>query len=216
MVKTEFHCHTCYSKDSLVRIQDLLATCQAKGLQRVVVTDHNAIQGALEAKALDPDRFIVGEEIMTQQGELIGIFLNELVPAGLPALKTIQILREQGAFISVSHPFDTFREGHWGQADLLEIVDIIDAIEVFNSRCLSPRFNQRAKAFSQHYQLLGTVGSDAHTLREVGAATLTLPEFADPASLKQALNEAQAQLHLSPPWVHFCSRYAAWRKRQAR
>ena len=139
IVKAEFHCHTSYSKDSLVSIQDLLITCQSKGLQRVVITDHNNIQGAVEANALDPHRFIVGEEIMTKQGELLGFFLKEQVPAGLSPMETIEILRSQGAFISVSHPFDAFRSGHWAPENLMNIVPYIDAIEVFNSRCLFPQ-----------------------------------------------------------------------------
>ena len=213
MVNAEFHCHTCHSKDSLARIQDLLTTCQNKGLQRVVVTDHNSIQGALEAHALDPHRFIVGEEIMTLQGELLGIFVRETIPAGLSAIKTIEILREQGAFISVSHPFDAFRDGHWEPADLLNIISSVDAIEVFNSRCLLPQFNTRAKVFAQQHNLPGTVGSDAHSLSELGTATLTLPNFNDAASLTKALSSAKFQLRLSGPWVHLFSRFAAWRKK---
>jgi predicted metal-dependent phosphoesterase TrpH len=213
LIKAEFHCHTCYSKDSLVRIKDLLATSLKKGLQRVVVTDHNTIQGALEAYALDPQRFIVGEEIMTQQGELLGIFVNEPIPAGLTSLETIQILRSQGAFTSVSHPFDGLREGHWELEDLLNIIPSIDAIEVFNSRCLLPQYNNNAKKFANEYNLLGTVGSDSHSTSELGTATLTLPDFDDPASLKNALAIAQPHLRFSGPWVHFYSRYAAWRKK---
>jgi len=212
MVNAEFHCHTCHSKDSQVSIQALLTTCQNKGLQRVVVADHNSIQGALEAYELEPHRFIVGEEIMTLQGELLGIFVKETIPAGLPAIKTIEILREQGAFISVSHPFDAFREGHWEPAYLLSIVSSVDAIEVFNSRCLLPQFNTRAKVFAQQHNLPGTVGSDAHSLSELGTATLTLPDFNDTESLTKALSLAKFQLRLSAPWVHLYSRFAAWRK----
>jgi len=213
IVKTEFHCHTCYGKDSLVKIQDLVIACENKGIQKLVVTDHNTISGALEAQKIDPHRFIVGEEIMTQHGELLGIFIKREIPAGLSALKTIEILRSQGAFISVSHPFDAFRKGHWEANDLLNIASYIDAIEVFNARCLLPQFNTRARVFSQHNQLLGTVGSDAHSVGEVGQATLTLPDFDDGASLKQALTQALPHVHLSGPWVHFYSSFAAWRKR---
>ena len=212
MINAEFHCHTCHSKDSQVQIQGLLTTCQHKSLQRVVVTDHNSIQGALEAYAIEPHRFILGEEIMTLQGELLGIFVKETIPAGLPAIKTIEILREQGAFISVSHPFDAFREGHWEPADLLSIVSSVDAIEVFNSRCLLPQFNTRAKIFAQQQNILATVGSDAHSLSELGTATLTLPDFNDAASLTKALSSAKFQLRLSAPWVHLYSRFAAWWK----
>jgi predicted metal-dependent phosphoesterase TrpH len=131
MVKTEFHCHTWYSKDSLVRIQDLPPICAKKGLQKLVVTDHNTIVGALQAHELDPRSFVIGEEIMTSHGELLGIFVKEHIPAGLSGMETIEMLRSQGAFISVSHPFDAFREGHWELADLLRITPFIDAIEVF-------------------------------------------------------------------------------------
>jgi predicted metal-dependent phosphoesterase TrpH len=215
MIKAEFHCHTCYSKDSLVKIQDLLTTSERKGLDRVVVTDHNTIQGALEAHVLDPVRFIVGEEIMTLEGELIGIFMKELVSPRLPAMRTIEVLREQGAFISVSHPFDALREGGWELNDLLKITPYIDAIEVFNSRCMSPKFNTQAEDFAKQHKLLGTVGSDSHTTGELGSATLILPEFDDPAGLKEALKSALPNTRLSMPWVHFYSRYAAWRKKSS-
>ncbi len=213
LVNAEFHCHTCYSKDSLVKIQDLLTTCEKKGIQKLVITDHNTISGAQQAHQLDPHRFIIGEEIMTQQGELLGIFIKEQIPAGLSAMKTIDILRSQGAFISVSHPFDVFREGHWEMHDLLIIISHIDAIEVYNSRCILPQFNARARSFALRNNLLGTVGSDAHSIGEVGNATLTLPDFDDTATLKHALAQALPHLHLTGPWVHFNSRYAAWRKR---
>jgi predicted metal-dependent phosphoesterase TrpH len=152
---------------------------------------------------------------MTLQGKLIGIFVKENIPPGLPASKTIEIIRAQGAFISVAHPFDTYRKGHWDHNDLLDIVGYIDAIEVFNSRCLSPQFNQQAQDFAMQHKLLGTVGSDSHSLLEVGAASFIMPDFNDSSSLKQSLQTAQAQVKLSSPWVHFFSRYAAFRKRVA-
>ncbi|HEX9090809.1 MAG TPA: PHP domain-containing protein [Anaerolineales bacterium] len=213
MITVEFHCHTWYSHDSLVRLPQLLATCRKKGLQHLAITDHNTIQGALEAVALDPHTFIAGEEILTLQGELLAYFVKELVPAGLPASETINLLRQQGVFISVAHPFDTLRKGHWTLDDLLEITPYVDAIEVFNSRCIAAQANQQAAEFAQEHHLLATVGSDAHSLGEVAAASLFLPEFHDALSLKQALAQAQKHVRLSSPWVHFYSRYAAWRKK---
>jgi predicted metal-dependent phosphoesterase TrpH len=201
--------------DSLVSIQALISTCQKKGINRLVITDHNTIQGAVLTHELDPERFIIGEEIMTRQGELLGIFVKEQVPAGLSASDAIDLLRSQGAFISVSHPFDALRQGHWEKDDLLNIVSSIDAIEVFNSRCLNPQFNSLARDFSQQYQLLGTVGSDAHSIGEVGIATLSLPDFYDAATLRYALTQAQPHVRLSSPFVHFHSRYAKWRKQSA-
>jgi predicted metal-dependent phosphoesterase TrpH len=215
MIRVDFHCHTRYSKDSLVSIPDLLTACDHKHIDKLVITDHNTIAGALEAIRLAPQRFVVGEEIMTLQGELLAFFLQEQVPPCLPAQQTIDLLHAQGAFISVSHPFDKLRQGHWHQQDLIDILPGIHAIEMFNSRCLSPQYNLRAIIFAQQHHLLGTVGSDAHTLGEVGAATLTLPEFHDTASLRSALSLAEPHTRMSPFWVHFSSRYASWRKRSS-
>jgi predicted metal-dependent phosphoesterase TrpH len=212
-LRVEFHCHTLYSKDSLTRIRDLLDTCQRKRIDRIVVTDHNEIQGALRAQELDPERVIVGEEIMTQKGEILAAYVTERIPRGLPPLEVIARLRDQKAFISVSHPFDRQRSGAWNLPDLLEISPYVDAIEVYNSRCLSELPNQQAQAFAREHQLLGTVGSDAHTLKEIGQATMLLSGFDDPISLKAALAQSEVQTHLSGFWVHFYSSYARLSKR---
>jgi predicted metal-dependent phosphoesterase TrpH len=213
MIRVEFHCHTRYSGDSLITIPDLLHVCDRKQIDKLIITDHNTIAGALEAVKFAPGRFIIGEEILTLQGELLGFFLQEEIPPGLNAQQTIDMLHAQGAFISVSHPFDKLRKGHWHQQDLVDILPGIHAIEMFNSRCVSPQYNLRAIFFAQQYHLLGTVGSDAHSLGEVGAATLTLPDFHDTASLRSSLSLAEPHTHMSPPWVHFYSHYASWRKR---
>ncbi len=213
MPTVDFHCHTRYSKDCLVDLPSLLVACDRKGLDQVAITDHDTLAGAREAINLAPARFIASEEIMTKQGELLAYFVTEEIPGGLPARQTIELLRSQGAFISIPHPFDRFRKGRWRMADLLEIYSLVDAIEMFNSRCLMPQDNLKAIVFAQQHHLLGTVGSDAHSLREVGAASLTLPEFQDASSLKRALSRAEPHHHFSPPWVHFISRYASWRKR---
>jgi predicted metal-dependent phosphoesterase TrpH len=212
----EFHCHTVYSKDSLMSLNTLLSTCQRKGIDRVVITDHNTIAGALQARQMAPERVVVGEEILTTCGELLAAFVEREVPPGLTPKETIQRLRDQAAFISVAHPYDQFRSGHWDEVDLLDIFPLVDAIEVFNARCLSPSFNDQAQAFASQHGLAGTVGSDAHTAFELGRATLQLPEFQDAKSLKEALLSAKARTSLSSPWVHFTSRYAVWRKKRAR
>ncbi len=213
LLRTEFHCHTIHSKDSLTTPEALVAAARRKGIERLIVTDHNTIAGALACQALDPQRVIVGEEIMTTRGELLAAFVQEEIPAGLPPQEAITRLRAQGAFISVSHPFDRFRNGHWALPDLLDILPLVDAIETFNARCLWPGFNTQAQRFAQEHGIPGTVGSDAHAAFEVGRASLWLPDFHDAASLKAALREASpAQLTLSMPWVHLTSRYAVWKK----
>lgn len=213
MLRVEFHCHTSYSKDSLCSPEKLLATCKRKGLDRVVITDHNTIAGALYAQRIDPQRVIVGEEIMTLEGELLAAYVSEEVPCGITAEDAISLLRKQGAFISVSHPFDVMRSGHWEITDLLRILPLVDAIETFNARCFQKKYNTEAHDFARQHGIPGTVGSDAHAAFELGRATLLLSDFHNTGSLKEALLNAQASTMLSPPWVHFVSSYAKWIKR---
>ncbi len=212
LVKAEFHCHTGYSRDSLVSLEKLQLTCRKKRIQQLVVTDHNTIEGATVAHQLDPSLFIVGEEIMTNQGELLGVFVNERIQSGLSAHEAIDLLRAQGAFIIVAHPFDNLRSGHWEIDDLLDVLPGIDAIEAFNARCIYQQANALAKEFCRAHHLLATVGSDSHSLGEVGRASLTMPYFTNASELKEALSVAQANVRMSGPWVHMYSSYARWRK----
>lgn len=210
---TDFHVHTIYSPDSLTTPEKLLAACQRKGIDRVVITDHNTIRGALEAQKLAPQRVIVGEEIMTSEGEILAVFVEEEIPAGLTPQETIARLKAQDAFISISHPFDLRRKGHWRVEALLEILPQIDAIETFNARCTLPRFNRQAQGFAKQHNLPGTYGSDAHAAFEIGRGALYLPTFHDAQTLRSALPRAiSAPLRLSSPLVYLFSRYAVWRK----
>jgi predicted metal-dependent phosphoesterase TrpH len=214
LLRTEFHCHTIFSKDCLVQPKKLVKTCKRKKIDRVVVTDHNSIEGALRCKELDPDRVIIGEEIMTTEGELLAAYINKEIPQGLPPMEVITRLREQDAFISVSHPFDTHRNGHWSEVNLIQILPYVDAIETFNSRCMLPRFNHKAQEFAVEHGVPGTYGSDAHTGFELGRGNLLLPPFDDAKSLKIALKNAVVpKIILGTPFVHFTSRWAVlWKK----
>jgi predicted metal-dependent phosphoesterase TrpH len=213
MLRVEFHCHTVFSKDSLMPPQKLVDTCQRKGIDRVIVTDHNTIAGALVAQAIDPKLVIVGEEIMTTRGEILAAFVTEEIPARLSPLETIRRLRDQNAFISVSHPFDELRSGGWDENDLLEILPLVDAIEVYNSRCMRPAFNRRAMEFAKKYNIAGTVGSDAHAAFELGRSLVLLEPFEGPDEMRKVIRNAKVQTHWSPPWIHLTSRYATLRKR---
>jgi len=213
MLRVDFHCHTIFSEDSLTQPEALIEACRRKGVDRVIITDHNTIQGALIAQQLDPQRVIVGEEILTTVGELLAAFVLEEIPPGLEPQEAIRRLRQQGAFISVSHPFDRLRTP-WPAEMLAELAPQIDAIETFNARCIWPGFNRQAQAFALQHHLPGTSGSDAHTPGEVGAATLLLENFTNPAELRQVIQQAQARNQRSSLFVHFASRKAVRVKRE--
>jgi len=208
-LKLEFHCHTRFSKDSLNDLHYLLNMCNRRRIDRLVITDHNTIQGALLAKELDPERVIVGEEIMTTRGEILAAFVSEEVPPGLSPGETIRRLKAQGAFISVSHPFDRWRSRAWAEEDLLEILPQVDAIEVYNSRCMLAWFNRQAREFAETYDLAGTVGSDAHAAFELGRSLMVLEPFEGPEEMRKVIRTGIQQVRWSPPWVHITSRFAS-------
>jgi len=210
-IKAEFHCHTIHSSDSLATLGVLISTARKKGIQRLAITDHSNIDGALLAKKMDPELIVVGEEVKTDRGEILAYFLTEGLPKGIKPEEAFKRLKDQGAFISLSHPFDTNRE-HWSEEEILRYQPYLDAIEVFNSRCIGKGPNARALAFAQSHNLSCMVGSDAHVPAELGCATLSLPEFFDADSLRTALRSARSETKLSSPLIHFTSRYAYMKK----
>ena len=209
----ETHCHTYWSTDCLMLPAQQIAAARAAGLDRLAITDHNLIGGAVELARLAPDLILIGEEIKTSQGELLAYYVKELVPPGLTPERTIEILRQQGAVISVAHPFDAFRAGHWEELELRAILPLVDAIEVFNARVAAPAQNSRAAALAAATGIPGTAGSDAHAYGEVGQTTMRLPAFQDAEGLRAALRSGEVVGRRSPYWVHLYSRYAAWRKK---
>jgi predicted metal-dependent phosphoesterase TrpH len=213
IIRVELHCHTYRSKDCLMRVDRLLETARRKGLQRLAITDHNQIEGAFEAYAMDPELVIVGEEIFTTRGELLGYYMKELIPPGLEPMETIERMKAQGAVISVPHPLDSVRGGAWEEQDLRAILPFVDALEIFNARCIGGSANRQAQTVAQQAGLPGTAGSDAHSYSEVGTAGLRLPTFHDAAGMRAALKQAEVVGRLSSPLVHFLSRYASFRKK---
>lgn len=215
MWRIDLHMHTSASPDSLTDPRDLVERAREIGLNKIAVTDHNTIAGALAAHALAPDLVIVGQEIDTETGgELIAYFVRQAVPAGLPLAEAISRLRAQDAVISISHPFDGLRASALGEALTLAIIEQVDALEVFNARCLRARDNARAAEVAARYDKLVTAGSDAHTLAELGAAYLTLPPFkGEAASFRASLARATPGGRLTGVWPHVESTLAKLAKR---
>lgn len=216
MWKVDLHTHTIYSKDCLTQTAKLVEQARRVGLQKVAVTEHNRLDGALVAKAMAPDLVIVGEEIKTTHGEIIAYFVKEEIPRGLSPEEAIARLREQGAVISIPHPLDSVRGSAMRLANVLTVIDQVDALEVLNARCVLGRDNLAAAALAQVHGKLLTAGSDAHTPAELGRCYLEMPPFEDNgASFLAALAQAKVGGVVSPFWPHFASTYAKWRKRLA-
>ena len=206
MLHVEFHCHSTGSPDSLVNAEKLIHTARQVGLDRIFITDHNAINEAKRAQDLAPDLILIGEEVMTTQGELLAYLIKDLVPAKMSPMETIAAIREQGGVISVSHPFDP-RRG-WRLQNLEKIYPEIDALEVFNARNLRPEYNEMALQAAIEQKLLFTAGSDAHTQLEIGRTRIQMPEFNDRESMLEALKAGTILPRGSSPLVRLNSTFS--------
>jgi predicted metal-dependent phosphoesterase TrpH len=210
MFKVDLHIHTCASRDSAVHPADAIKAAKRRGLDRICITDHNRIDGALVAKEFDPEFVIVGEEIVTTRGEILAFFVSEWVPPFLSHQEVLDRLEAQGAVISVSHPFDRHRHP-WTEAMLEAILPRLDAVEGFNARSLYAQDNERAQEFAAVHNLPTTAGSDAHAAIEIGAAYLDMPLFTSAAEFRVALAESTIHGRLSPAWVHLITLVNKWR-----
>jgi predicted metal-dependent phosphoesterase TrpH len=175
----DLHCHTRASFDSLAAPAAVVRAAAARGLTHLAITDHDRIEGALEAAEaaarLGPGApvIIVGEEIRTADGDLIAVFLEEAVPPGLSARETIAAVREQGGLVGIPHPFDRWRGSLLRDAAMAELCRLVDWIEAHNARLVGSG-NERAALLAREQDLPGVAVSDAHTVIEVGVAYTAL------------------------------------------
>jgi glycosyltransferase involved in cell wall biosynthesis len=194
MIDVDLHMHTDHSHDCATPVEVLLATARAQGLGAIAVTDHNEVSGALEAAAKAADygvKVIVGEEVKTaHQGEVIGLFLKEKIPRGLTLAETVAEIRRQGGVVYVPHPFDRMHAVP-DYEHLLDVVEDVDAIEVYNPRVAIGSFNEEAARFAAKYRILAGAGSDAHVTQGLGSVRVRMPDFDGPDEFLEALRAAE-------------------------
>jgi predicted metal-dependent phosphoesterase TrpH len=215
-IQVDLHIHTCYSGDTLTSLEEVIAAVQKRGLGAVAITDHNAIAGALELQRLAPFPVIAAEEVLTNEGEIIGLFLNEFIPPGLTPAETVAHIHAQGGLVYVPHPFDGLRDSALHEPALMSILHQVDVLEVLNARVIRPAHNERAQRLAQEYHLPGGAGSDAHTAFEIGQAYLEMQSFADRDEFLRNLASARVCGHLSSPAVHLFTRWAKLQKWRSR
>jgi glycosyltransferase involved in cell wall biosynthesis len=190
-IDVDLHMHTDHSGDCATPVEVLLAQAKARGLGAIAVTDHNEISGALEAQAkAEGIKVIIGEEVKTKdQGEVIGLFIRELIPRGLSLEQTVAEIKRQGGLVYVPHPFDRMHSVP-DYEHLLAVLDDVDAIEVFNPRIAIHEFNEEAVRFAAKYRVPAGAGSDAHVAQGLGSVRIRMPDFDGPEEFMEALREA--------------------------
>ena len=167
----DLHCHTRASFDSLAAPAAVVQAAAARGLTHLAITDHDRIDGALEARDAAPDglQVIVCEEIRTTDGDLIAAFISEAIPPGLSPPEAIAAIREQGGLVGLPHPFDRFRGSLLRDAGMVTLASLVDWVEVHNARVIG-NGNELAVEFAHAHGLPGVAVSDAHSTMEVGVA----------------------------------------------
>jgi glycosyltransferase involved in cell wall biosynthesis len=193
-ITLDLHLHTEWSHDCSIPTEDLLDHAEAIGLGGIAVTDHNVFGGALEAVDIARTRdlvVILGEEIKTDdQGEVIGLFLEEEITRGMTFADTIAAIRDQGGIVYLPHPFDRLHAIP-DPATIHRHLAEIDVLEVYNARLLRDSFNDEALRFARKYGLLQGAGSDAHVLQGLGTGAVRMRRFDGPEEFLLSLRTAE-------------------------
>ena len=194
LIEVDLHMHTDHSPDCATPVEVLLETARDRGLGAIAITDHNEVSGALEARRIAERmgdlKVIVAEEVKTaEQGEVIGLFLEEKIPKGMTMAETIAAIREQGGLVYVPHPFDRFHSVP-DYEHLLDMVEEIDILEVFNPRVALTSFNEEAERFARKYRIVPGAGSDSHVAQGLGSVRQRIHDFDGPAEFLEAMRNA--------------------------
>ncbi|MEY2569082.1 MAG: hypothetical protein QOE35_3611 [Actinomycetota bacterium] len=189
------HLHTMWSGDATTTPEELIEAVAETALDVLCITDHGTTNGAVELADRLGCRVVVGQEVRTGVGEIIGLFLSQRIPSGLPPAEVCQVIREQGGMVYVPHPFDPMR-ACLREDVLLALVDagLVDAVEVLNAKTSLTHLNERAASLAAEHGLAAGAGSDAHVPSAVGAAYVEMAEFdvADPEGFLAALRSSDA------------------------
>lgn len=202
-LRIDCHVHTCYSHDSQLSLDSLVGTCRAKGIDGICVTDHNTIAGAAALAKHAPFPVVVGEEILTAAGEIIGYFLSREVPGGLSPQATVAAIKDQGGLVAIPHPFDRMRHSALKSSALTDIAADVDIIEVYNSHTFWPADNQKALQFSEKYSKAVTAGSDCHSAKEAGYSFVTMDPFQGADEFLEQLRAGELCCRPLPLRLHF-------------
>jgi predicted metal-dependent phosphoesterase TrpH len=208
-VRVDCHLHTAASGDAVTSIDDLAERVQRLGLDVVCVTDHNVISAAVAAAERDIGaRVIVGEEVRTPNGDVIGLFLTERIPYVLPLAQVVSLIRGQGGLVYLPHPFDPGRSSLGEAAVRLCEAGDADIVEAFNAKIEDQDRNDRAARLARQYELPAGAGSDAHDPDGLGAAYLEMPDFDSPAGFLASLREGVITGEYRPHAIRYAPRRA--------
>ncbi|MCJ7829214.1 MAG: PHP domain-containing protein [Dehalococcoidia bacterium] len=213
MIKADLHIHTEYSMDCTMSLEQIIARCLEVGINCLGIADHNTIAGAKKMKEIAPFSIIVGEEILTLDGEVIGFFLSHEIPSKLSTKETVAQIKAQNGLVCIPHPYDRLRMSVFRDQVFDDIMNDIDIIEAFNARSLSAGSSTRSRQLARKYGKAASAGSDAHTLPEIGNAYVEMPDFNGKEEFLASLGKGKISGNKSNPTAHFISTWNRLKKR---
>lgn len=223
VMRMDLHCHSEASHDCIVPLTAFPERCLERGIHVQAITDHDQIWGAQQLKELvengpyrDDLTIIVGEEVSTTEGEIVGLFLQERIPPGLTPEETVREIKAQGGLVMIPHGFDPMKRHRLKPVALERVADEVDIVEVFNARISRLKYNAAASVWATTHGVVQSGGSDAHTLRDIGSAwtETSYRKVRTPEGLLQALREGEVSGEWTHPLQAFV--YKFWKQTQER
>lgn len=214
ILKTALHLHSWVSTDCSLTKKQFIDLYQKTGFDCLAVTDHNEIAGAKELAKEGQFKIIIGEEIETKDGDLIGLFLKEKIEPHQSLEATIGQIKRQKGLVYLPHPFDRLRRNVISPKKIAEIIESVDLIEIFNARNLFAADDKKVERFLK--ETLGSnlplpvCGTDAHTKYEIGKTYLEMPNFNDPDSFLVSIKNSRLIVNYSPKFVHLITKLKKW------
>jgi len=188
-VKVDLHLHSNFSHDGRSSLEELVARCKECDLERIALTDHNTVEGAITLARMAPELAIVGEEIKTLEGEIIGLFITSRVAPYLPPEEVMDLIHGMGGLTYIPHPLDR-RRANFSAERMAELADRIDIIETYNPWC-EPAANQAAARLAENLGKVAATGSDSHAAHELGRSWMEIEAFSDPQDFLEKLGDAR-------------------------
>lgn len=188
-MRIDLHLHSRYSHDGQSSLEELIERAAECRLERIALTDHNTVEGALALAEMAPRLTIVGEEAKTREGEVIGLFITGRLPPYLPAKDVMDMIHDMGGVTYLPHPLDRRRD-HFSAERIVELADRIDIIETYNAWC-DPASNEAAARLAAELEKVAATGSDSHSAHELGRSWMEIEDYTTPQDFLEKLRGAR-------------------------